>query len=74
MCFYVDRSKDGIVIKPTQDIEIIEDNEKEIYRLKFRSAKVVDDGTYTITAKNAEGTTTQQAKLIVNSEYIFIGF
>lgn len=66
-------------IKPTDEIKILEDKAKEEHRLVFSSVKMDDFGTYTLMAKNTEGTTTEQAnlnmmckKIICNNSFLSI--
>ncbi|CAH2103000.1 unnamed protein product [Euphydryas editha] len=61
-------SKDGYVIQPSERHEIIEDREKETFKLVIKNVKIEDAGQYSVTAKNDIGETTQQAKLNVHTD------
>ncbi|XP_034830933.2 obscurin isoform X5 [Maniola hyperantus] len=61
-------SKDGYVIQPSAKHEIIEDREKESFRLVLKNVSIEDAGLYTVSAKNEHGETTQQARLNVHTD------
>ncbi|XP_045774491.1 obscurin isoform X8 [Maniola jurtina] len=61
-------SKDGYVIQPSSKHEIIEDREKESFKLVVKNVGIEDAGLYTVSAKNEHGETTQQARLNVHTD------
>lgn len=59
-----------MVIKPTETHKLIEDVPNETYKLVFSPLKMEDEGLYTLTATNTEGTSSQQTKMNIHSMLI----
>jgi hypothetical protein len=65
LCF---RTKDGKKVENTEHTKITGDVEKEIYKLCISNIGLEDDGTYTVTATNSQGESSQTAKFHVHSK------
>lgn len=63
-------TRNGENLCNNENWEVIADVDAEKYRLVLQTAQVTDGGRYTITATNAQGTTTQDFKLKMNGEFI----
>ncbi|XP_021942907.1 obscurin isoform X3 [Zootermopsis nevadensis] len=61
-------TKDGQKIENTEHTKITGDTEKEIYKLYISNIGLGDDGTYTVTATNIRGESSQTAKFHVHTE------
>ncbi|PNF42107.1 Obscurin [Cryptotermes secundus] len=61
-------TKDGEKIENTEHTKITGDIEKEIYKLYISNIGLRDHGTYTVTATNSQGESSQTAKFHVHTE------
>ncbi|KAJ8872079.1 hypothetical protein PR048_025680 [Dryococelus australis] len=61
-------ARDGKKLSNNEHTVIMEDVEKEVYKLLLKDIAPEDDGLYTVTAINSRGENTQQARLTVHSE------
>ncbi|XP_069669104.1 obscurin isoform X4 [Periplaneta americana] len=61
-------TKDGEKVPNTEHTKITGDVVKEIYKLYISNIGLGDDGTYTVTATNSQGESSQTAKFHVHTE------